>query len=263
MEADANEIDIAISTHLYTQESIPVGTVLLVRLETSLSNKSRPGRVLRATVMQDVPLANGTKIRAGATVTGQVVTAWTHKSNIARLQMGRATLCGVTLDWECSRTVCAVKHPLRQGRRRMITTLLLYCVCACAFIIWCSLQTNLAYVVISNAVLNKWKIERENLIVIELFSKGTEPGHGCVSDSLEVSEHELAGLLGWIPRRSTVVFCRRLHIDHFDGRVEAALLRAAIDAVYLLDVREYSRLKGICGRNVHPPPLAHGRRDNN
>jgi hypothetical protein len=64
---------LAFSTHAYAQGSIPAGTVLPVQLERSLSQKSVPGQVIKAKIMQDIPLANGSKIRAGAIVLGQVV----------------------------------------------------------------------------------------------------------------------------------------------------------------------------------------------
>ncbi|MGA7623030.1 MAG: hypothetical protein WB630_17580 [Candidatus Acidiferrales bacterium] len=118
----------------------------------------------------------------------------------------------------------------------MATVIVLYSVCACAFIVWCSLQSNLAYRVITDRALNKWKTERENLIVINLFTESDGPRYRSVDDALEIQEQELAGLLQWIPRKSTLVFCHRMHIQHFDERVEEALLRAAIDTVYLLDV---------------------------
>lgn len=61
------------SPQVFAQESISVGTALPVRLETSLSKKTTPGQLLKARVMQDVPLANGSKIPAGAKVLGEVL----------------------------------------------------------------------------------------------------------------------------------------------------------------------------------------------
>lgn len=59
---------------LFAQASVPAGTVLPVRLETTLSSKSiKPGQKLTARVMQDVHLADGRTIRAGSHVTGHVV----------------------------------------------------------------------------------------------------------------------------------------------------------------------------------------------
>lgn len=55
-------------------ESIPAGTILPIRLNNSLStSKSHPGQVITARIMQDVPLANGGKIREGSKVIGHVV----------------------------------------------------------------------------------------------------------------------------------------------------------------------------------------------
>ena len=66
---------IALST-LSAQDRIPVGTVLPVRLNSSLrSDKARAGQMISARVMQDVPLAGGNKIHAGAKVIGHIVSA--------------------------------------------------------------------------------------------------------------------------------------------------------------------------------------------
>lgn len=62
-----------IATNVSAQVSIPVGTVLPVNLETSLSNKSAPGQFVRARIMQDVPIGNGSTIHAGAKVMGHVI----------------------------------------------------------------------------------------------------------------------------------------------------------------------------------------------
>ncbi|MGA7852106.1 MAG: hypothetical protein WCA15_02200 [Candidatus Acidiferrales bacterium] len=72
---------LAFSTQLYAQDAIPAGTILPVRLESSLSKKSTPGHVVKARIMQDVPLANGSRIPAGATVFGQVVNVASNGTN--------------------------------------------------------------------------------------------------------------------------------------------------------------------------------------
>lgn len=53
--------------------SIPRGTILPVRLNSSLSSKTKPGQVITATIMQDVPLPNGDKIRQGSKVIGHIL----------------------------------------------------------------------------------------------------------------------------------------------------------------------------------------------
>ena len=54
--------------------AIPPGTILPVRLNSSLSSsKTQPGQIVTARIMQDVPLANGGKIREGSKVFGHVV----------------------------------------------------------------------------------------------------------------------------------------------------------------------------------------------
>lgn len=61
------------SAALFGQNAIPAGTVLPAQLNSSLdSQKSKPGQVITARIMQDVPLPGG-KIRAGAQVVGHVV----------------------------------------------------------------------------------------------------------------------------------------------------------------------------------------------
>jgi hypothetical protein len=52
--------------------TILAGTVIPVQVGALSSEKDKPGRRIRARVMQDVPLARGGKIRAGATVIGHV-----------------------------------------------------------------------------------------------------------------------------------------------------------------------------------------------
>ena len=58
----------------FVKISIPAGTVLPVALHGSLSTKkSQVGQVVKARVMQDIPLGEGGKIRAGAYVQGKVI----------------------------------------------------------------------------------------------------------------------------------------------------------------------------------------------
>jgi len=54
--------------------AIPAGTILPVSLNSTLSSdQSKPGQIITARVMQDVPLPNGGTIRAGAKVLGHIV----------------------------------------------------------------------------------------------------------------------------------------------------------------------------------------------
>jgi hypothetical protein len=53
----------------------PAGTVLPVRLETTLRPGMNPGTNIRATIMQDVPLPDGGKIPLGTKLSGHVVSA--------------------------------------------------------------------------------------------------------------------------------------------------------------------------------------------
>jgi hypothetical protein len=53
---------------------VPSGTILPVRLNTSLSStKSKPRQAISGRIMQDVPLPNGLKIREGSVLEGHVV----------------------------------------------------------------------------------------------------------------------------------------------------------------------------------------------
>jgi len=79
---------------LFAQVSIPVGTGLPVRLNSSLSSrKCKPGQVITARLMQDVPLENGKKLRAGSKVIGHIleVTA-ANNSASAKLSLKFDTL---------------------------------------------------------------------------------------------------------------------------------------------------------------------------
>jgi hypothetical protein len=60
-DADANQL------------AIPPGTILPIRVGSLSSEKSKPGDLVKARIMQDVPLGNGSKLRAGSTVLGRIV----------------------------------------------------------------------------------------------------------------------------------------------------------------------------------------------
>jgi hypothetical protein len=61
-----------------TADPIPTGTILPVRLNSTLrSDRSPNGATITATVMQDVPLGKGERLRKGTRLTGHVVEAIT------------------------------------------------------------------------------------------------------------------------------------------------------------------------------------------
>lgn len=65
---------IMLSMDLLAQNTIPAGTIVPVALNSSLnSRKVKPGQVITARVMQDVPLSPGSTIHAGAKVIGRVI----------------------------------------------------------------------------------------------------------------------------------------------------------------------------------------------
>jgi len=71
------------------QNTLAPGTIIPIRLETGLNaKKSRPGQVVKARVMQDVP---GTPLHGGAKMLGQVV-AVTRR----RQDRGRVSHCALT-----------------------------------------------------------------------------------------------------------------------------------------------------------------------
>lgn len=54
--------------------ALPLGTILPVHLNSAISSaKSKPGQVITARTMQDIPLSSGLKIRAGSKVIGHIV----------------------------------------------------------------------------------------------------------------------------------------------------------------------------------------------
>ncbi len=65
---------LSLTTGLLGQTAIPAGTILPLQLNSSLNSKtSKPGQVVSARLMQDVPLPSGARIRAGAKATGRVL----------------------------------------------------------------------------------------------------------------------------------------------------------------------------------------------
>jgi hypothetical protein len=61
--------------------AIPPGTILPVRLNATLSSsRSKPGQIVTARIMQDVPLPAGAKIREGSKVLGHIVEVSAAKS---------------------------------------------------------------------------------------------------------------------------------------------------------------------------------------
>ena len=80
------------STLAFAQDAIPAGTILAAQLNHSLdSGKVWPGQKISARLMQDVPLASGKRIPAGAKILGQVVKVQTD-ANVATVTMRFDTL---------------------------------------------------------------------------------------------------------------------------------------------------------------------------
>ena len=67
-------IVLLLSARSFAQDAIPAGTILPVRLNSTLkAGKLRPGQAVSARLMQDVPLTGKRKISAGAKILGHVV----------------------------------------------------------------------------------------------------------------------------------------------------------------------------------------------
>ncbi len=63
-------------SHAADIPAIPPGTILPVRLNSTLSSASAlPGQTITARIMQDVPLASGMRIKQGSKVVGHIVEA--------------------------------------------------------------------------------------------------------------------------------------------------------------------------------------------
>ncbi len=81
-----------VSIPAFANTTIPVGTVIPVQLDSAISSaKSKPGQRISATVMQDVPLGSGAKIRRGAKLIGKIVKV-TPPTNTSGAQL--------TLRWD-------------------------------------------------------------------------------------------------------------------------------------------------------------------
>ena len=71
--------------------SIPPGTILPVRLGSLSSEKAKKGDVIKARIMQDVPLENGSKLRAGSNVLG-------HVTDVNPASSGKKASLGMKFD---------------------------------------------------------------------------------------------------------------------------------------------------------------------
>jgi hypothetical protein len=67
--------------------NIPLGTILPIRLNSLSSEKNKTGDLIKARIMQDVPLENGWKLRAGSSVLGRVVEVQPASSGKAKLAL--------------------------------------------------------------------------------------------------------------------------------------------------------------------------------
>jgi hypothetical protein len=65
---------------------IPVGTILPVQLNRGISSRNaRPGQIVTARIMQDVPLANRGKIHEGTKVKGKIISVSANLTQGARI----------------------------------------------------------------------------------------------------------------------------------------------------------------------------------
>jgi hypothetical protein len=75
---------LALATPLNAANSVPPGTILPVRLDSTISSaKNHPGQIVAARVMQDVPLVDGSTIHAGSKIVGHIVAVTPRSSATA------------------------------------------------------------------------------------------------------------------------------------------------------------------------------------
>jgi hypothetical protein len=92
---------LAIATGLSAANSVPAGTILPISLNSTISSaKNHAGQILTARVMQDVPLADGSKIHAGSKIVGHIVAVTPASSGTA----ARVTVRFDTLEWKQQKT---------------------------------------------------------------------------------------------------------------------------------------------------------------
>jgi rhodanese-related sulfurtransferase len=134
----------------------------------------------------------------------------------------------------------------------METLLTVWSVFACGVLIWNSVLDNdhnpppkvrdgtsrphFNYIVISPALLSEWEAQQSNLMIIDLRAK-TDRGRDsdAISGSLRIPVGALATQFRWIPAATRLVFYGQEQVNHLNAAVEATLLDAGINAVYLLD----------------------------
>ena len=84
---------VLLSAASLAQESIPAGTILPVQLNSTIhSKKMHAGQAISARLMQDVPLPNELRIRAGAKVLGRIVDMKAEKEGGAEVAFRFDTL---------------------------------------------------------------------------------------------------------------------------------------------------------------------------
>lgn len=81
------------SAGLFAQDAIPAGTILPVRLNSSLKGgKLRTGQPVSAMLIQDVPVAVNNKVRAGAKILGHVTSMESPSSDTIQVTLRFDTL---------------------------------------------------------------------------------------------------------------------------------------------------------------------------
>lgn len=71
-----------LATVAFAQNALPPGTILPVRLNNSISPKSaKPGQIITARIMQDVPLPDRGRVRAGTRVVGHIISITPASTN--------------------------------------------------------------------------------------------------------------------------------------------------------------------------------------
>jgi hypothetical protein len=98
--------------------AIPPGTVLPVALSSTLdAKKDKPGQKIEGRLMQDVPLAPGEKIKAGARVVGHILEVSRPNGRGSRmvLQFDQLTAGGKTIPLSLSARAIAAMEQVYQA----------------------------------------------------------------------------------------------------------------------------------------------------
>lgn len=111
-------------------------------------------------------------------------------------------------------------------------------------------------IVISPALLERWRTHRSDMIVFDLQPEGScEPPPARCGDSLPVTPSEVQHLIGWIPPESTVVFRNQGVSSRSVMRVQQMLASRDTLRIFWLD----RTAEGLSARACNRDPVTQHR----